>query len=61
LFQAFICFSFVDGLRVTEERANDLERRLKASEEACQKAEKDVAGVEDLRRTLQTTENALSD
>jgi hypothetical protein len=49
LFQAFICFSFSNALRVAEERAKDLEEKLKASKEARQKAEKDVAGVEDLR------------
>jgi hypothetical protein len=38
-----------------------LEEKLKASKEARQKAEKDVAGVEDLRWRLQAAENALSD
>jgi hypothetical protein len=39
-------------LRLAEERSNDLEKKLKASEKARKKAEKDVAGVEDLRQRL---------
>ena len=48
-------------LRRAEERANDLEEKLRASEEAHEKAEKDAAGVEDLRRRLHAAEDALSD
>ncbi|KAK1616616.1 hypothetical protein QYE76_022133 [Lolium multiflorum] len=50
-----------EALRRAEERADDLEAKLKASEEARKRAEKDAAGVEDLRRRLQAAENALSD
>jgi small-conductance mechanosensitive channel len=53
--------SLPETLRRAEERADDLEGKLKASEEAHQKAEKDDAGVEDLRQSLQAAENALSD
>ena len=51
----------LEALRRAEERADDLEEKLKASEEAREKAEKDAAGVEDLRRRLQAAEDALSD
>ena len=50
-----------EALRHAEERADDLEDKLKASEEAREKAEKDAAGVEDLWRRLQAAEDALSD
>ena len=51
----------LEALRRAEERADDLEEKLKASEEAREKAEKDAAGVKDLRRRLQAAEDALSD
>jgi hypothetical protein len=35
--------------------------KLRASDEAHEKAEEDVAGVEDLRRRLQAAEDSLSD
>ena len=54
-------FFLPEALRRAEERANDLEEKLRASEEAREKAEKDAAGVEDLRRRLQAAEDALSD
>jgi hypothetical protein len=38
-----------------------LGEKLKASEKACKKDEKDVAGVEDLRQRLQAAKDALSD
>jgi hypothetical protein len=38
-----------------------LEEKLRDSKEAREKAEKDAAGVEDLRRRLQAAEDALSD
>ncbi|KAK1651706.1 hypothetical protein QYE76_069511 [Lolium multiflorum] len=38
-----------EALRRAKERANDLEEKLKASEESREKAEKDATGVEDLR------------
>nr|XP_051190418.1 uncharacterized protein LOC127303752 [Lolium perenne] len=53
--------SLREALRHAKERADDLEEKLKASEEAREKAEKDAAGVEDLRRRLQAAEDALSD
>ncbi|KAK1670873.1 hypothetical protein QYE76_059032 [Lolium multiflorum] len=49
------------ALHLAEKRANDLERKLKASEKARKKAEEDAAGIEDLRDRLHAAENALSD
>jgi hypothetical protein len=40
---------FPEALRRAEESVDDLEEKLKASERARKKAEKDTAGVEDLR------------
>jgi vacuolar-type H+-ATPase subunit E/Vma4 len=54
-------FFIPEALRRAEECADDLEEKLKASEEAREKAEKDAAGVEDLRRRLQAAKDALSD
>jgi predicted nucleic acid-binding Zn-ribbon protein len=48
-------------LHRAEERANDLEKKLKASEKARKKAEREVADVKDLRQRLQAVEDALSD
>jgi vacuolar-type H+-ATPase subunit E/Vma4 len=48
-------------LRRAEERTDDFEEKLRASEAACEKAEKDAASVEDLRQRLQAAEDALSD
>ncbi|KAK1626496.1 hypothetical protein QYE76_000811 [Lolium multiflorum] len=42
-------------------RANVLERKLEASEKARKKAEKEAAGVEDLRKILHAANNALSE
>ncbi|KAK1666899.1 hypothetical protein QYE76_055058 [Lolium multiflorum] len=50
-----------DALRRAEERADDLEAKLKASETARKKAKKDAAAVKDLRQRLQAAEDALSD
>jgi hypothetical protein len=50
-----------EALRRAEERADDLEAKLKASEEARKRAEKDAADVKDLRQRLQAAEDALSD
>ncbi|KAK1610891.1 hypothetical protein QYE76_034564 [Lolium multiflorum] len=50
-----------EALHCVEGRADDLEAKLKANEEACKRAEKDATGVEDLRRMLQAAEDALSD
>ncbi|KAM0831539.1 hypothetical protein ACQ4PT_065490 [Festuca glaucescens] len=49
-----------DALRRVEGRANDLEAKLKASEAARKKAEKDAAAAEGLRQKLQAAEDALS-
>jgi hypothetical protein len=54
-------FSLPEAMRRAEERANDLETKLKASEEARKKAEKDDANVKYLRQRLQAVEDALSD
>jgi predicted nucleic acid-binding Zn-ribbon protein len=43
-----------------EERANDLEKKLKVSKKACKKAENEVVDVEDLRQRLQAAEDSLS-
>jgi hypothetical protein len=43
-------------LRCVEERANDLEKNLKASEKARKKAEKEAVDVEDLRQRLQAAD-----
>ncbi|KAK1686553.1 hypothetical protein QYE76_047401 [Lolium multiflorum] len=50
-----------DALHCAGERADDLEVKLKASEEAHERAEKDAVSVEDLRQRLQASEDALSD
>ncbi|KAK1648572.1 hypothetical protein QYE76_066377 [Lolium multiflorum] len=52
--------SLREALHLAEKRANDLEKKLKASEKARKKAEKDVAGVKDLRERLRAAKNALS-
>jgi hypothetical protein len=39
---------FSEALRLAEERANDLEKKLEASEKARKKAEKEAASVEEL-------------
>ncbi|KAK1648891.1 hypothetical protein QYE76_066696 [Lolium multiflorum] len=49
------------ALHLAEKRANDLEKKLRASEKARKKAEEDVVGAEDLREILHAAENALSD
>ncbi|KAM0846881.1 hypothetical protein ACQ4PT_055392 [Festuca glaucescens] len=49
-----------DALRRAEGRADDLEAKLKASEAARKKAEKDAAAAEGLRQKLQAAEDALS-
>jgi hypothetical protein len=54
-------FFLSEALHRAEMRANDLEKKLKASEKVHKKAEKEAAGVEDLRERLHAAENALSD
>ena len=55
-------FPFVsEALRRVEERADALDAKLKVSERARVKAEKDAAAIEGLRQRLQTAEDALSD
>ncbi|KAK1697106.1 hypothetical protein QYE76_013803 [Lolium multiflorum] len=49
------------ALHLAEKRANDLEKKLKASEKDRKKAKEDAAGVEDLRERLHAAKNALSD
>ncbi|KAK1610463.1 hypothetical protein QYE76_034136 [Lolium multiflorum] len=55
----------VDGLKeallAADKRAEDLASKLKASEEAREKAEKDASCIEDLRKRLHEAETALSD
>ncbi|KAK1631596.1 hypothetical protein QYE76_005911 [Lolium multiflorum] len=53
--------TLIGAMRCAKERIDDLEAKLKASEEARKRAEKDATGVEDLRRRLQAAEGALSD
>jgi hypothetical protein len=50
-----------DALRRAEEHADALDAKLKISERAREKAEKEVAVVEGLRQRLQTAEDALRD
>jgi hypothetical protein len=50
-----------EALHRAEERADALEAKLKISEKAREKAEKDAAVVEGLRQRLKTTEDTLSD
>jgi hypothetical protein len=61
LLQHPLTFFLSDALRCAEERANTLEAKLKTSETARKKAEKDVADVEGLCQRLKTAEDALSD
>ncbi|KAM0873159.1 hypothetical protein ACQ4PT_038206 [Festuca glaucescens] len=49
-----------NALRRAEERADDLEARLKASETAHKEAEENAAAAEGLRQKLQAAESALS-
>jgi hypothetical protein len=51
----------VDALDKANERADALSIKLEQSEKAREKAERDAASVEDLRKRLQHAENALSD
>ncbi|KAK1607916.1 hypothetical protein QYE76_031589 [Lolium multiflorum] len=55
----------VEGLKecllAADKRADDLAAKLKASEEAREKAEKDASCIEDLRKRLHEAETALSD
>ncbi|KAK1670423.1 hypothetical protein QYE76_058582 [Lolium multiflorum] len=50
-----------EALRRAEERADALEAKLKSSEAARKKAEKEAADVEGLRQRLKTAEDALSE
>jgi Flp pilus assembly protein TadD len=52
---------FSEALRQAKECADALEAKLKLSEKAREKAEKDAAAVEGLRQRLQTAKDALSD
>jgi hypothetical protein len=52
---------YPEALRLAEKRSNDLEKKLKASEKACEKAEQEAASVGDLRERLHAAENALSE
>ena len=56
-----LIFSTSEALRRAEEHADALDAKLKLSEKAREKAEKDAAAVEGLRQRLQTAEDALSD
>ncbi|KAK1650459.1 hypothetical protein QYE76_068264 [Lolium multiflorum] len=50
-----------ESLLAADKRAEDLANKLKASEEAREKAEKDASCIEDLRKRLHEAETALSD
>ena len=50
-----------EALHLAEKRANELEKKLKASEKAREKAEREAASVGDLRDRLHAVENALSE
>ncbi len=56
-----LIFFASEALRRAEERADALDAKLKLSEKAREKAEKDTAAIEGLRQRLQTAEDALSD
>jgi Flp pilus assembly protein TadD len=58
---SFDLLLFSEALRRAEEHADALEAKLKSSEAAREKAEKDAAVVESLRQRLQTAEDALSE
>jgi chromosome segregation ATPase len=49
------------ALLAADKRAEDLASKLKASEEAREKAEKDASCIEDLRKRLHEAETALSE
>jgi hypothetical protein len=49
-----------EALRLADEHADALDAKLKRSEKAREKAEKDAGAVEGLRQRLQTAEDALS-
>ncbi|KAK1687134.1 hypothetical protein QYE76_047982 [Lolium multiflorum] len=57
--------NIVEGLKeslpAADKRAKDLASKLKESEEAREKAEKDASCIEDLRKRLHEAETALSD
>ncbi|KAK1650306.1 hypothetical protein QYE76_068111 [Lolium multiflorum] len=50
-----------ESLLAANKRADDLATKLKASEEARERAEKDASCIEDLRKRLHEAETALSD
>jgi hypothetical protein len=50
-----------EALHRAEERVDTLDAKLKLSENAREKAEKETAAVEGLRQRLQTAEQTLSD
>ena len=50
-----------EALHLAEKRANELEKKLEASEKAREKAERKAASVGDLRDRLHAAENALSE
>ncbi|KAK1604652.1 hypothetical protein QYE76_028325 [Lolium multiflorum] len=69
--QPFISLGFIgyrntvnglkEALLTADKRADDLAIKLKKSEEAREKAEKDASSIEDLRKRLHEAETALSD
>jgi preprotein translocase subunit SecF len=61
VFVSSLLYVLLEALHCAGERADDLEVKLKASEEAHERAEKDAVSVEDLRQRLQASEDALSD
>jgi vacuolar-type H+-ATPase subunit I/STV1 len=54
-------FFFSEALCCAEERADALEAKLKDSETARKKAEKEATAFESLRQRLKTAEDTLSD
>jgi hypothetical protein len=51
----------LEALDKADKRADTLAVKVEQSEKAREKAEQDVASVDDLRKRLQHAENALSD
>ena len=61
LFLYFDPSFYPEALHLAEKRANELEKKLQASEKAREKAEREAASVGDLRDRLHAAENALSE
>ena len=61
LFLYFDPSFYLEALHLAEKRANEIEKKLKASEKAREKAEREAASVGDLQDRLHAAKNALSE